>query len=243
MESCSNANGSKFGKAEVFSPAGLVAYAEGAVVSRTVVESGGGTVTLFAFAEGQGLSEHTAPFDALVNVLDGEVKIAIAGKPHLLKSGESIFMPANIPHALSAVTAFKMMLVMSKEHPLAAYEDIPYHMLSGYTEILHGDFQVPSLSFAEINKNEGMTSPAKRIYVYDRGSQLELLRHTPGTYLWVAPIPQEILDGHNLVLRHCGAANMVNRDMVVYPKAQPPTGLCAELIAEMRRVTEKLQTE
>ncbi len=114
MESCSNANGSKFGKAEVFSPAGLVAYAEGAVVSRTVVESGGGTVTLFAFAEGQGLSEHTAPFDALVNVLDGEVKIAIAGKPHLLKSGESIIMPANIPHALSAVTAFKMMLVMIK---------------------------------------------------------------------------------------------------------------------------------
>ena len=114
MESCSNANGSKFGKAEVFSPAGLVAYAEGAVVSRTVVESGGGTVTLFAFAEGQGLSEHTAPFDALVNVLDGVVKIAIAGKPHLLKSGESIIMPANIPHALSAVTAFKMMLVMIK---------------------------------------------------------------------------------------------------------------------------------
>ena len=114
MESCSNANGSKFGKAEVFSPAGLVAYAEGAVVSRTIVESGGGTVTLFAFAEGQGLSEHTAPFDALVNVLDGEVQIAIAGKPHLLKSGESIIMPANIPHALSAVTAFKMMLVMIK---------------------------------------------------------------------------------------------------------------------------------
>ncbi|MPM63711.1 hypothetical protein SDC9_110593 [bioreactor metagenome] len=114
MKNCSDSERSKQCRAEVFTPAGLVAYAEGAVVSRTIIETGGGTVTLFAFAGGEGLSEHTAPFDALVNVLDGEVKITIGGKPHHLKSGESIIMPANVPHALSAVTAFKMMLVMIK---------------------------------------------------------------------------------------------------------------------------------
>jgi quercetin dioxygenase-like cupin family protein len=114
MKHCSDSNCSKQRKGEVFAPAELVAYAEGAVVSRTVVENCGGTVTLFSFDAGEGLSEHAAPFDALVNVLDGEVKITIGGQPHHLKSGQSIIMPANIPHALAAVTAFKMMLVMIK---------------------------------------------------------------------------------------------------------------------------------
>ena len=114
MEHGCGSKGSKPGKTEVFTPAGLVAYAEGAVVSRTIIENRGGTVTLFAFADGEGLSEHAAPFDALVNVLDGEVKITIGGKPYHLKAGESIVMPADVPHALAAVTAFKMMLVMIK---------------------------------------------------------------------------------------------------------------------------------
>ena len=93
---------------------GLVSYQKGAVVSRTIVDKPAGTVTLFAFDQGQGLSEHTAPFDALVNVLDGEVEITIAGKPSRVKQGEIMIMPANQPHALKAVTRFKMMLVMVK---------------------------------------------------------------------------------------------------------------------------------
>ena len=90
----------------------LVNYQEGSVVSRTLVEKNTGTVTLFAFAEGQGLSEHTAPFDALVYIFDGESDITIAGRSLHLKSGEMTIMPANQPHALKAVTRFKMMLVM-----------------------------------------------------------------------------------------------------------------------------------
>ena len=90
----------------------LVEYQAGAVVSREVLRKGTGTVTLFAFDEGQGLSEHTAPFDALVCVLDGETEIAIAGQPHRVTAGEMILMPANKPHALKAVSRFKMMLVM-----------------------------------------------------------------------------------------------------------------------------------
>jgi quercetin dioxygenase-like cupin family protein len=92
----------------------LVAYQQGSIVSREVIRKETGTVTVFAFDQGQGLSEHTAPFDALVQVLDGTVQIKIAGSPHDLKAGDMIIMPANKPHALQAVTSMKMMLVMIK---------------------------------------------------------------------------------------------------------------------------------
>ena len=114
MANCSITNRTTPEKAEMFSAEKTPAYAENAVVSRTILENGGGTVTLFAFDANQGLSEHSAPFDALVTVLDGEVRIAIGGRPHHLKRGDCIVMPANVPHALEAVTAFRMMLVMNR---------------------------------------------------------------------------------------------------------------------------------
>jgi len=90
----------------------LVDYQAGSVVSRVILKAKTGTVTLFAFDEGQALSEHTAPFDALAEVLDGEVEITISGKPHRVRAGEMIILPANRPHALKAAGRFKMMLVM-----------------------------------------------------------------------------------------------------------------------------------
>jgi len=90
----------------------LIDYQTGAVVSRTLIKKPTGTVTLFAFDTGEGLSEHSAPFDAMVWVLDGKAEITIAGKPHRLTAGEMIVMPANQPHALKAVERFKMLLVM-----------------------------------------------------------------------------------------------------------------------------------
>jgi quercetin dioxygenase-like cupin family protein len=98
--------------AEAFALASLVDYQAGAVVSRTLVKRPTGTVTLFAFDEGQGLSEHTAPFDALVFLLDGEAEVTISGKALRLKPGEMVLMPANQPHALHAVRRFKMLLTM-----------------------------------------------------------------------------------------------------------------------------------
>jgi quercetin dioxygenase-like cupin family protein len=92
--------------------AGQVAYQEGSIVSRTVIDKKSGTVTLFAFAQGQGLSEHTAPFDALVYVLDGEAEVSISGTWHDVKAGEMLIMPAGQPHALRAQKPFKMLLVM-----------------------------------------------------------------------------------------------------------------------------------
>ena len=92
--------------------ADLIDYQEGSVVSRTIIDKKAGTVTLFAFDESQGLSEHTAPYDALVYLLDGEADVVISGKPVRLKKGEITIMPANEPHALTAVTRFKMLLTM-----------------------------------------------------------------------------------------------------------------------------------
>ena len=93
---------------------GSIDYQEGSVVSQTLIGKDTGTVTLFAFVQGEGLSEHTAPFDALVQVTEGEAEIRISGTAHTVKAGEAIVMPANEPHALQAVKAFKMLLVMIK---------------------------------------------------------------------------------------------------------------------------------
>ena len=90
----------------------LVAYQDGSVVSRTIMDKETGTVTVFSFDEGEGLSEHTAPFDALVYILDGEAEIIISGEAHTVKAGEMIIMPAHDPHALRAITPYKMLLVM-----------------------------------------------------------------------------------------------------------------------------------
>ena len=90
----------------------LVAYQEGAVVSRVILKRENGNITLFAFDEGQGLSEHTAPFEALVQAIEGEAEVTISGAPIALKGGEVVLLPANQPHAVKANTRFKMMLTM-----------------------------------------------------------------------------------------------------------------------------------
>lgn len=98
--------------AKVVELAGLVEYQDGSVVSRTLLKRDTGTVTLFAFDAGQALSEHTAPFDALVHVLDGEAEVILGGTPHRLTRGQAILMPAHVSHAVRAPQRFKMLLVM-----------------------------------------------------------------------------------------------------------------------------------
>ena len=92
--------------------ADLIQYQTGSVVSRTLIDKPAGTITLFAFDKDQGLSEHTAPYDALVHIIEGEAEVTISGNPLRLKQGEVTIMPANEPHALTAVTRFKMLLTM-----------------------------------------------------------------------------------------------------------------------------------
>jgi len=109
-------NGNSISKnlAQVLNLESLLDYQEGSVVSRTIIDKNVGTVTLFSFDRDQGLSEHTAPFDALVYVFDGKADIIISGKSHILEKGQMIIMPANDPHALKALERFKMMLIMIK---------------------------------------------------------------------------------------------------------------------------------
>ena len=106
------ANPSEMSGAAAVAPLSLAEYQQGAVVSRTLLKRSGGTVTLFAFDEGQSLSEHTAPFDAIAHVLEGEALITIAGAPLTLRAGEMVLMPANQPHAVNAPARFKMLLTM-----------------------------------------------------------------------------------------------------------------------------------
>lgn len=95
--------------------AALVAYQQGGVVSRTLAKKAGGTVTVFSFDQGQALSEHTAPFDALVQVLEGEAELVIGGQKVPAKAGQTVLMPANVPHAVNATARFKMLLTMLRE--------------------------------------------------------------------------------------------------------------------------------
>lgn len=112
MEQEKKQAGSRILEARAASLGELVSYQEGTIVSRTIIDQKTGTVTLFAFAAGQGLSEHTAPYDALVHVLDGEAEVIINGQPLRVHEGEAVIMPANHPHALRAVKNFKMVLTM-----------------------------------------------------------------------------------------------------------------------------------
>jgi len=102
-------------KSKALKLADLISYQKSSVVSREIISKKTGTVTVFAFGKGEGLSEHTAPFDALVCILDGEARISISGRPHLVKKDEVIIMPANKPHALKAAKRFKMLLIMIRQ--------------------------------------------------------------------------------------------------------------------------------
>ena len=103
-----------FETSKIFSMDGSIEYTSGGVISKQIIKSKEGNVTLFSFDKEQGLTEHSASYDALVQVIDGEVEIKIDNNPFLLKKGDSIIMPANIPHALHAVESFKMILTMIK---------------------------------------------------------------------------------------------------------------------------------
>ena len=103
-----------FPKGETFSFTHSVAYAEGSIVSKILLRNDKGNITMFSFDEGEALSEHTAPFDALVQIFDGEAEISIDGVSHRVQTGESILMPGNIPHAVNATVKMKMLLTMIK---------------------------------------------------------------------------------------------------------------------------------
>ena len=106
----------EFEKSKIFNYNESIEYSEGAIVSKTVLKKETGNISLFAFAKGEALSEHTAPFDAMIQVVDGKGEIIIGGKSFILESGQTIIMPANIAHAVIAIEKFKMVLTMIKSN-------------------------------------------------------------------------------------------------------------------------------
>jgi len=106
----------EFDKAKIFSFSDSVEYASGGILSKTVLKKESGNISLFSFAKGEALSEHTAPFDAMIQVVDGKGEVIIGGKSYILESGQVIIMPANVPHAVKAVEKFKMVLTMIKSN-------------------------------------------------------------------------------------------------------------------------------
>lgn len=106
----------EFGKAKIFNLNNSVEYSDNGIVSKTVLKKETGNISVFSFDRGEGLSEHTAPFDAMIMVIDGKGEIIIGGEPFILEAGQSIIMPGNIPHSVNAVEKFKMVLIMIRSN-------------------------------------------------------------------------------------------------------------------------------
>lgn len=134
------------------------------------------------------------------------------------KDHESYFLSLLKEHGLhyECIGAFTMCLMMHKDHPLATYKTISFNDLDAYIEILHGDFQDPHVTFNAVKKENELSSLQKCIYIYDRSSQFDLLEQVKGSYLWVSPMPKEILQKHNLVTRKCSLASPTT-DLIIYP--------------------------
>ena len=131
------------------------------------------------------------------------------------------------------VTEFSYVLVMSRDCPLAHKDGITYDDLSGYIEIAHADPYVPSLSMAKVLKEEHPDNIDRRIFVFERASQFELLSQNPDTFMWVSPVPQDMLDRYGLVVRRCIAHERVYKDMLVYRKGYKLTALDQQFITAL----------
>ncbi len=132
------------------------------------------------------------------------------------------------------IWSFPMGLMMSLRHPLCEQPRVYYHMLSGYTEIVHGDYQLPPIAFSQINKNAAFNAPMKRIYVYDRGSQYDLLQRVTGAYMWVSPVPEDVLKQHKLIIKDCLHANLINTDLAIFPKVRPINRYARQFISRLK---------
>jgi len=159
--------------------------------------------------------KETNSMGAINDVTNGDSNLGIIRYQKLY---ESYFLSFLKDSDLIAETLweFDLCLLMSKEHPLADIEDISYYDLCDYIEIVHGDFEVPSLSPSEIKKDSKTQLPSKRIYVYERGSQFDLLQRVKGSFMWVSPIPEDVLKDHNMILRKSSAGSLANKDLLIY---------------------------
>ncbi|MDA3732810.1 LysR family transcriptional regulator [Niameybacter massiliensis] len=135
---------------------------------------------------------------------------------------------------------FEYLVLMSKEHPLAYSENITLQDLEDYIEVIHGDLVVPTLSSIEIKKSNWAETSSKQIYVYERGSQFDLLSEVPTSYMWVSPVPSILLERYGLVQRKCEVNDNVNKDVLIYPKRYRLNGLDRQFINQLERIKEEM---
>lgn len=135
---------------------------------------------------------------------------------------------------------FEYLALMSKQHPLAQAHPLHYQDLSQYLEIAHGDLSIPSVPLAQAKKMEQLEGFDKHIYVYERGSQFDLLNRIPTTFMWVSPIPQDLLQRNGLIQRKCVMPVRKRKDLLIYPKGYRFSALDQAFVEELRRVLEQM---
>ena len=149
---------------------------------------------------------------------------------------EKYFVSSIASHKLHSelLWEYEMKILMSRDHPLAGLKEIPYHMLSGCIEIVQGDNRESPIALSEFSPQARMPKPAKRIYVYERGSQFELLQNIPSSFMWASPVPQTILDQQQLVQIPCLTRVNICRDVVVYPVGHVLNGYEQRFLSAVR---------
>ncbi|WP_295069497.1 LysR family transcriptional regulator [Ruminococcus sp.] len=139
------------------------------------------------------------------------------------------------------IMEFPLQIVMNMNHPLAEYDDIPYEELSKYPEIIHGDDEPEMVRRASINQDYDDKRSTKRIFIYDRGTQISMLKTVKNAYMWVSPMSQSSLKYNDLVVRKCSYANNLNRDMIIYRKASENSTLIADCVRTVYEYADKIE--
>lgn len=159
--------------------------------------------------------KETNPLTVIQDVVTGESDLGVVRYQNIY---ENYFLELIREHNLQYETIgeYAMRVLLHETHPLASMQSIPFHLLGDYTEIVHGDFEEPGLSFASIKKTAHIDTPQKQLCVYDRSSQFDILENVAGTYLWVSPIPETELQKHHLVTKKCNIVTNT-KDIILYP--------------------------
>ena len=164
--------------------------------------------------------KETSSIEAANDVSSGEADIGILRYPQIYEEYFlSLLEDKNLKY--DVLWKFTMTLLMSESHPLATLPQIEYSMLSRYTEVLHEELQVPFLSFSQMHHHNKLEHPGKKIYIYERGSQFDLLERVPGTFMWVSSIPESFLKKHGLVLKICNAPGIFKQRCYHLPSKAP----------------------
>ena len=178
------------------------------------------TEFLNALTEEEQLSinfKETGDLTIINEVTSGESQLGIIRYQNIYEEYFlSLLKDNNLEHQL--LWEFEMCILMSKYHELAQMEDIPFHMLNGSIELVQNVFEVHTLPFSQIKRSAQMEHPQKRITIHERGSQFDLLQNVHSTYMWVSPVPKDVLDHHELVLKRCSLATDITKDVIIFPK-------------------------